>query len=220
MFSRVLFIIVIGFILPIFPIFAKGRIKVACIGDSITYGGGIKNRIANSYPAQLQKILGKEYKVKNFGVGGATMLRKGDIPYWKEDEFMEALQFAPDIIIIKFGTNDSKTIHWNAKAYKENYNDFITIFKKIYPEIKIYIALPIPAFKKIWNIQPEVIDKEIPPILEEISEKENVGLINLYSVLLPYEEYFFDKIHPDARGAKLIAETIAEKLKEKTAKSE
>ena len=48
--------------------------KVACIGDSITYGYGLPERDVNSYPAQLQKLLdAKEpgkYEVRNFGNSG------------------------------------------------------------------------------------------------------------------------------------------------------
>ena len=35
-------------------LWAKRIIKVACVGNSITYGAGISNREKNSYPAQLQ----------------------------------------------------------------------------------------------------------------------------------------------------------------------
>ena len=38
--------------------FAGDRVRVACIGDSITYGSGIEARDRNSYPAQLQQLLG------------------------------------------------------------------------------------------------------------------------------------------------------------------
>ena len=31
-------------------------IKVACIGDSVTFGAGIENREENSYPVQLQNL--------------------------------------------------------------------------------------------------------------------------------------------------------------------
>ena len=58
--------------------------RVACVGDSITYGSGIKGRETKSYPAQLAGMLGEDYVVKNFGVSGATMLKKGDKPYWKQ----------------------------------------------------------------------------------------------------------------------------------------
>src|SRR5579885_3646478 len=63
---------------------ADDKIRVACVGDSITYGAGIKDREHNSYPAQLQKLLGDGYEVRNFGVNGRTLLSKGDLPYVKE----------------------------------------------------------------------------------------------------------------------------------------
>lgn len=53
-------------------LWAKRIIKVACVGNSITYGAGISNREKNSYPAQLQYYLGDDYEVRNFGSNGAT----------------------------------------------------------------------------------------------------------------------------------------------------
>ena len=55
-------------------------IKIACIGNSVTYGYGHTNPAITSYPAQLQKLFGEKYLVKNFGYSGATLLRKGHNP--------------------------------------------------------------------------------------------------------------------------------------------
>jgi len=58
--------------------------KIACVGDSITYGAGIPNRMTGSYPAQLHQMLqpyDDQWEVRNFGVSGATLLRRGDLPY-------------------------------------------------------------------------------------------------------------------------------------------
>ena len=52
---------------------AADKIKVACIGDSITFGVGAKPRNTMSYPAQLQKILGDKYEVMNCGKSGIKM---------------------------------------------------------------------------------------------------------------------------------------------------
>ena len=43
------------------------KIKVACVGNSITYGTGIQDREHFSYPVQLQNMLGDKYLVGNFG---------------------------------------------------------------------------------------------------------------------------------------------------------
>ena len=45
-----------------------GQIKVACIGDSTTYGHGITGWPKNNYPAVLQNLLGESYHVNNYGV--------------------------------------------------------------------------------------------------------------------------------------------------------
>ena len=49
--------------------------RVACVGDSITFGAGVKNRGKNCYPAVLGNLLGEGYEVRNFGVNGATLLK-------------------------------------------------------------------------------------------------------------------------------------------------
>lgn len=36
-------------------------VRVACVGNSITYGTGIQDRARDSYPAQLQRMLGPGY---------------------------------------------------------------------------------------------------------------------------------------------------------------
>src|SRR5258708_827771 len=87
---------------------AQPSVRVACVGDSITYGAGLSGRETNSYPAQLGRLLGAGYDTRNFGVSGATMLKHSDLPYMFRSEYTNALDFAPDIIVIMLGTNDSK----------------------------------------------------------------------------------------------------------------
>lgn len=45
-----------------------GQIRIACVGDSTTYGHGISNWPKNNYPAILQNLLGEGYHVNNYGV--------------------------------------------------------------------------------------------------------------------------------------------------------
>ena len=79
--------------------------RVACLGDSITYGARIADRDHSSYPGWLNDFLGATYEARNFGVGGATLLHKADRPYVKTKAFREALAWQPDIAIIILGTN-------------------------------------------------------------------------------------------------------------------
>ena len=96
--------------------FADKVVRVACVGDSITYGAGVADRGKNNYPKVLGRLLGPGYETRNFGVSGATLLKKGDRPYWKTSAFKAATEFKPDIVIIKLGTNDSKPQNWKHKA--------------------------------------------------------------------------------------------------------
>ena len=82
-------------------------IRVAAIGNSITYGAGFDNPKHDSYPGQLQELLGKKYLVGNFGHSGATLLKKGHNPYFKTEEFKKAVDFNADIAIIHLGINDT-----------------------------------------------------------------------------------------------------------------
>src|SRR6478609_560461 len=67
--------------------------KIACVGDSITEGSGLSSPSTESYPARLQKLLGTNYNVRNFGVSGRTLLKQGDFPYWKEAAFTNSRTF-------------------------------------------------------------------------------------------------------------------------------
>lgn len=81
------------------------KIRVACVGNSVTYGAGIENREIFAYPAQLQELLGDPYEVENFGRNGATLLSRGHRPYIQQEEFTKALEFQPDLVIIHLGLN-------------------------------------------------------------------------------------------------------------------
>ena len=157
-------------------------IKVACIGNSITDGHGIPFAPANGYPAQLQKLLGKDYLVKNFGVSGRTMLNKGDQPYMNEMAWKDAVAFKPDVVIIKLGTNDSKPQNWQyGEEFKQDLKQMITTLrpdlaqpvkkgKKNKKQViknegpKIILCTPIPALKTSWGINDSIITNNIIPI--------------------------------------------------------
>ncbi len=49
-------------------LFAQKKIKVACVGNSITYGYTLTDRETNAYPAKLQKMLGDDYVVVTWKV--------------------------------------------------------------------------------------------------------------------------------------------------------
>lgn len=189
---------------------AQSKIKIACIGNSITFGSGVENREVNCYPAQLQNMLGNNFEVKNFGISGRTMLRKGDYPYWNEQRYQEAQNYLPDIVIIKLGTNDSKPQNWKYKSeFEKDYKDFIHSFSRLSSHPKIYLCKPIPVFSVgNYGITDSIISGEIIPIIEKIAKDEKVQLIDLYTPFIGKGNLVPDLVHPNAEGAALLAKNI------------
>lgn len=193
----------------------KDAIRVACIGNSITDGHGIDLAPQRGYPAQLQRMLGNDYWVKNFGVSGRTMLNKGDLPYMNETAWKDALAFNPDIVIIKLGTNDSKPQNWQySKEFKQ---DLTQMIKALDPKkTKIYLCTPIPALKPSWNINEMIIANEIIPIQQKVAKEYKLEVIDLHTLFgNDSEKMQDDGIHPNDKGVRSIAQIVAEAIKKK-----
>jgi lysophospholipase L1-like esterase/pimeloyl-ACP methyl ester carboxylesterase len=185
-------------------------IKIACIGDSITFGHGIQDRETNSYPAQLERMLGPGYMVKNFGVNSATLLKKGNKPYWSLPRFAEAQAFQPDIVTIMLGTNDTKPRNWIHKnEFESNYIEMLKAFQALPGKPAVYICTPIPVFPERWGINDKTVRQEVIPLVNKIAAETGVTVINLYKPLEGKADLVPDKVHPNAAGATIIAETIA-----------
>ena len=193
----------------------KDAVRVACIGNSITDGFGIDMATQRGYPAQLQQLLGDGYHVKNFGVSGRTMLNKGDLPYQNELAWRDALAFRPDIVIIKLGTNDSKPENWQYnKGFKDDLQQMVDALQANKNNPRILLCTPIPAFKPTWNINDSVIVHGITPIINKVAKKNKLQVIDLHTLYAnDGDKMIADGIHPDARGARRMAEIIAEQLK-------
>ena len=186
-------------------------VRVACIGDSITDGYGIDLRTANGYPAQMQRMLGDSYWVRNFGLSARTLMNSGDRPYMREDVWQEARDFEPEIVVIKLGTNDAKTANWAHKAeFARDFQQMIDALKALPSHPKIYLCTPIPAAKEIWTISDRVIVGEMIPLINRVAKRNKLPVIDLHAALTGHEDlYQDDGIHPTRQGARLIAEVVA-----------
>ncbi len=199
-------ILALLFIYPLIG-FSQSKIKVACVGNSITEGVGVES--GQKYPDKLQVLLGDTYEVKNYGISGRTLLKKGDYPYWNEAKYQEVLQWQPNIVVIKLGTNDSKPQNWQHKAdFKKDYIAFVKSFKKLPSHPKVYICKPMPAYYENFNINPGVIKNEILPLVETIAKKTKAQVIDLYTPMLGKDALAPDGIHPNAEGDAVLANEV------------
>ena len=189
------------------------KIKIACVGDSITFGARVENRDENNYPKQLGRILRDEYLVRNFGVSGTTLLSKGNKPWIKSGAFQRATDFNPDIVIIKLGTNDTKPQNFPAHPddFETDYANLINHFRGLPSEPQIYICTPAPIVKS----NPQITDKvmvELRPRIETIAKANRCNIIDLNMSLKDHPDWLPDGIHPNAQGATAMAETVARQL--------
>jgi acyl-CoA thioesterase I len=191
------------------------KYRLAAVGDSITYGLGIGNRFRNSYPAQLENMLGAQWAVGNFGKNGATLLSRGDRPYIESGQYADALEFKPDIVIIMLGTNDSKPQN---KQYRDeflkDYLELINSFQSLESKPLICLCYPVPSFGGFYRIDDNVLLNEIIPVVETVAERSGVPVIDLYSVLSSRGDLFPDSVHPDREGALIIAGKVYSFLRE------
>ena len=189
------------------------RIRVACVGDSITWGFGIDGRQTNAYPAQLGRMLGSGWRVRNYGVSARTLLNKGDLPYQKEGAFRDALKFEPDFVIILLGANDSKPTNWKFKdEFATDYKQLIEKFKAVPSHPTIYICRPTPVpGEGNFGINEPGIQEEIK-LIDGIARDENIGIIDLHKPLEGRPELLPDRVHPNAAGATVLAKTVYETL--------
>ena len=187
-------------------------IKVACVGNSITYGYGIENREQNSYPSVLQRLLGKGYKVENFGHSGATLLSKGHRPYIQQEEYKKALAFAGDIVVIHLGINDTDPRNWpnHRNDFVKDYLTLISSFKKANPKARIVIARMSPLSHRHSRFESGTRDwhAEIQQAIALVAQQTNAQLIDFHEPLYHFPQMLPDAVHPNAQGAAILAQVV------------
>lgn len=187
-------------------------IRVACIGNSITHGSGIDMQEANGYPAQLQRLLGQRYHVKNFGVGARCMMSTSDHPYMQEQAWRDAKAFLPNVVFIKLGTNDSKDYQWNQQQYEQDYQAMIDTLKALPSHPTIFMCTPIRAFRDKWGITDSVIVNGVIPTIQRVAQRNGLQMVDLHSVITENGDMTSDMIHPNDKGAAKMARTLRQLL--------
>lgn len=181
--------------------------KVACVGDSITEGSGLGSPTTESYPARLQRLLGSDYQVRNFGVSGRTLLRQGDLPYWKEPAFTQSHDYDPDIVTIMLGTNDSKPYNWRyGTNFVTDYTDLIASYTNLPSHPRVLLCAPCPVFNNgAYDINPGIVATNIAPLVRELGATLGLEVIDLQVLLAGHKEWFPDNVHPNAKGATVLS---------------
>ena len=203
---------------PLMPKGQKGKKHLLCVGDSITFGDGVKPFMAfQSYPAYLQKLVPSDVQVMNFGLNGRTLLVEGDFPYTKESFYAGTFQVPDAAWLVMLGTNDTKPYNWDAKKYKKELRTFLKRYLDYGGRGHVTVMKPPRAFvtagheEVLYDIRNEKI-REAGKIIDDVADDLKIQVIDLYAFTREHPDWFTDGVHPNKTGNQKIAAYIAGEL--------
>ncbi len=212
------------------------KTKVACVGDSITFGSGIDQREAHSYPKYLGDLMGPDYDVRNFGNPGKTC---GDYPSQKQrgrwygdtKEHQAAVAFQGDIYVGNLGINDTGA-WWDPALFEKGYKDLIDAWRGSRKNVPVVIwnrlgpdfrgqpgkrTFPGNMFQPEhkYSNQDNGSAKNRPTaekLLDKIAREKKTLTMDAYTALSTHPEFYKDGLHPLAGGARRLAELTYARL--------
>jgi len=184
------------------PAAARAGVTVLCLGDSLTEGYGLAQ--SEAFPALVERRLHAEgrgdVRVINAGISGSTSASGPARLRWQ-------LRGEPDVLLLALGANDGLR-GLDLELTRRNLEEVIRLAKQA--ELRILIAgmkLP-PNYGEAYTRRFEQMYVElagayglplIPFLLEGVAGRPELNLS--------------DGIHPNARGQKIVAETVYRHLR-------
>ena len=190
-------------------------IKIACIGDSITFGYGIapQDRQRYSYPAILQRLLGDNYQVANFGHNGATAVTGFDT-YVDQFEYQLSQEFAAAINIVMLGTNDAQSIYWDASAFQSALTNLVKSYQSLPTTNQVYLMQPPACYSQdLPGMEPNINQQVVYRSVQAVAAQLGLPVIDSFALTRGHPKWFTDGIHPNRAGNQKIAQLIYSKIK-------
>ena len=196
---------------------APAKHRIACVGDSITYGYGLMGAFRKyCYPTQLQKMLGNSYQVLNFGICDRTLQNGADKPYRKEAIYKASLASSPETVIIMLGTNDAKPHNWNAERYRDDLRSLVNKYRLLDSKPKVVLMAPPKTFsilgKTLDSILDEAIGGEMREAVKAVAGETSCEFVDLYEISKDHREWSVDGLHLNKDGTYAIASAVKEVL--------
>ena len=189
--------------------------RVACIGDSITWGFTLLNPWKQSYPALLQEKLGPEYEVRNFGYNDASARFDADTPYVTKAVYRDSLAWNPDVVLIMLGSNDTKRRNWDPEIFRRDYSSLVDSYLQLPSKPRVILVAPMRVFlragRPILGLYPDTMENGVRPAVREIAAEKGLQLIDLKD-LFTDSSYMIDGVHPQREGARMTADAIYREL--------
>ena len=195
--------------------------RIACIGDSLTYGHVWHDE---SYPVYLQELLGSEVEVKNFGVNGSAVTNRNEpnytLKYDTLKEYSDSIAFHPDLVVIMIGTNDGYNWKGSAPTFEEEYRKLVDSYFENGAEQVFLLTSPPTLPGNAFHLIDSVINAEVCPRQRALAEEYGLPLIDVRETFEAQEDLRLlfrsennDGVHFSVAGAKLVANLVAEEIK-------
>jgi acyl-CoA thioesterase-1 len=114
----------------------------------------------------------------------------------------------PDVVVIMLGTNDAKPQNWrHQEEFAADYVAMIDVFAALPSRPAIWVCHPVPTFGA-YGARDPVLRNDVIPMIDRAAKIRRVPAIDLYAALRGRVDLFPNGIHPNAEGARLIAETV------------
>ncbi len=181
---------------------ASTKTKVACIGDSLTRGYLLED--AQSYPAQLQQLLGAQYEVRNFGHTSSYVIDDGPVEYRNTEDYSAAIRYDADILIFMFGSNDVGAYNFTPLYFQNQYRELIDSFRQTKKNPKIYLIIAPDSHDLHFGL----IQQTIQPVMS-LGQQLPATVINPYYLFLGHpEDYLSDGLHLTATAYGKLAQLV------------
>jgi lysophospholipase L1-like esterase len=197
---------------------AVDTVKIACVGNSITWGGGGTDSL--TYPRFLQTMLNQYHGtdttwiVYNLGVSGRTAFLSSSSAFAKCDSFKKVFDYKPNWVIMKLGTVDATPQQWNPDSGRDSarfyadYNKMIDTFLTIPTVSKVFACAPAGIWPNTLGISPSRLRDNIIPIIRMVAQQRSIPYIDIYETTMKAPKYFSDGVHPNVAGKALIAHAV------------
>ena len=193
---------------PSVLILGQGVIKIAAVGDSLTYGYGLENRHQDAYPSILLELLGSNYQVANYGMSGRSLLSTSDYPYLNEKNAQQSLESDADIVIIMIGSNDSRAAYWNKEQFIKEYRAFAEAYLQMASQPEVFLVAPPHVPTSRFGLNNDIVRDELQAIVAETASDLGVHFVNLYPITEGKMDYYSDGLHLTPLGNQVIAQEI------------
>ncbi len=191
--------------------------RITFIGDSITHGASVSHD--DTLSRRLNDKLGNAYDCYNAGVSAAAAFEGSGygFPYRLEAQYTIAKQTNAELYVLMLGTNDAKYI----KNYDDNvmftgetlekwHTKFLSNYGAIIDGMLAtggQVVLCIPPWNYSWGTEEKPVDcwtdetiRKIGEWVKELATEYNLPYFDYYSVTEGHEDWFADRLHPNAYG--------------------